>query len=156
EVGRYSLHTSAVGYRSQTESVVVIVQQTTDLVITLQQEGQLSEVVVTASRMPESIDEVPSSVTVLSAATIESQVNINNSISEILGYTVPGLGPSTNKATNSGQTLRGRSVLVLIDGVPQSTPLMNGNRDIRSLDPAIIERVEVIKGATSIYGNGSG
>ncbi len=156
EVGRYSLRTSAVGYQPQTEQVTVGAQQTTDLVVTLQQQGQLSEVVVTASRMPESIDEVPSSVTVLSAATIEQQVNINNSISEILGYTVPGLGPSTNKATNSGQTLRGRSVLVLIDGVPQSTPLMNGNRDIRSLDPAIIERVEIIKGATSIYGNGSG
>src|SRR5690606_31526283 len=116
----------------------------------------LAEVVVTASRVRESIDEVPSAVTVLGAATIEQQMNINNSISEILGYTVPGLGPSTNKATNSGQTLRGRSVLVLLDGVPQSTPLMNGNRDIRSLDPAIIERVEVIKGATAIYGNGSG
>ncbi len=61
----------------------------------------------------------------------------------------------TNKATNSGQTLRGRQVLVLIDGIPQSTPLMNGSRDIRTLDPAVIERIEVIKGATSIYGNGS-
>jgi len=117
---------------------------------------EIKEVLVTASRMPESIDEVPSSVTVLGTEQIEQQVNVNPSISEILAFTVPGLGPSTNKATNSGQTLRGRSVLVLIDGIPQSTPLMNGNRDIRSLDPAIIERVEVIKGATSIYGNGSG
>lgn len=116
----------------------------------------LQEVLVTASRMPERIDEVPSSVTILGKEQIEQQININPSISEILAFTVPGLGPSTNKATNSGQTLRGRSVLVLIDGIPQSTPLMNGNRDIRSLDPAIIERVEVIKGATSIYGNGSG
>ncbi len=156
EAGNHVLRTSAVGYQTQTEQVVVDARQTTERLITLRQQEQLSEVVVTASRVQESIDEVPSSVTVLSVAAIEQQVNINNSISEILGYTVPGLGPSTNKATNSGQTLRGRSVLVLIDGVPQSTPLMNGNRDIRSLDPAIIERVEVIKGATSIYGNGSG
>lgn len=127
-----------------------------DVLIRKPRRQDLAEVVVTASRVKEHIDEVPSSVTVVSAATIEQQLNINNSISEILGFTVPGLGPATNKATNSGQTLRGRSVLVLIDGVPQSTPLMNGNRDIRSLDPAIIERVEVIKGATSIYGNGSG
>ena len=33
---------------------------------------------------------------------------------------------------------------------------MNGSRDIWTLDPAVIEMVEVIKGATSIYGNGSG
>lgn len=116
----------------------------------------IQEVLVTASRMPERIDEVPSSVTILGKEQIEQQININPSISEILAFTVPGLGPSTNKATNSGQTLRGRNVLVLIDGIPQSTPLMNGNRDIRSLDPAVIERVEIIKGATSIYGNGSG
>nr|WP_276225312.1 TonB-dependent receptor [Niabella beijingensis] len=73
----------------------------------------------------------------------------------MLGNAVPGLAPANNKATNSGQTLRGRSVLVLIDGIPQSTPLMNGQRDIRTIDPAVIERIEVIKGATSIYGNGS-
>ncbi|WP_165384666.1 TonB-dependent receptor [Sphingobacterium corticibacterium] len=129
---------------------------TEDIAANSMKNEEIREVLVTASRMPESIDEVPSSVTILGKEQIEQQISINPSISEILAFTVPGLGPSTNKATNSGQTLRGRSVLVLIDGIPQSTPLMNGNRDIRSLDPAIIERVEVIKGATSIYGNGSG
>ncbi|WP_042723354.1 type I restriction endonuclease, partial [Flavobacterium sp. B17] len=42
--------------------------------------------------------------------------------------------------------LRGRQVLVLIDGIPQSTPLRNGARDIRSIDPSVIERIEVING----------
>ncbi|MFS0489478.1 TonB-dependent receptor [Leadbetterella byssophila] len=116
----------------------------------------LSEVVVTAGRKLESISTVPSSITVLSRREIEAQSNISTDISSILGFTVPGLGVATNKATNSGQTLRGRSVLVLIDGIPQSTPLMNGARDIRTINPSAIERVEVIKGATSIYGNGSG
>ncbi|SEK78923.1 TonB-dependent receptor [Parapedobacter koreensis] len=156
EAGAHQLNASAVGYSTATQEITVAPDQTADITFTLQQTGQLSEVIVTASRVQESIDEVPSSVTILNAAQIEQQANINNSISEILGFTVPGLGPSTNKATNSGQTLRGRSVLVLIDGIPQSTPLMNGSRDIRSIDPAIIERVEIIKGATSIYGNGSG
>jgi len=156
EAGTYKLSASAVGYHEETKEIQLSAGQTLDVVFTLRQHGQLSEVIVTASRIKESIDEVPSSVTILNAVQIEQQANINNSISEILGFTVPGLGPSTNKATNSGQTLRGRSVLVLIDGIPQSTPLMNGNRDIRSIDPAVIERVEIIKGATSIYGNGSG
>jgi iron complex outermembrane receptor protein len=51
--------------------------------------------------------------------------------------------------------LRGRQVLVLIDGIPQSTPLRNGARDLRVIDPSAIERVEVIKGASAIYGNGA-
>eukprot|EP00487_Bulimina_marginata_P006178 TRINITY_DN25414_c0_g1_i1.p1 TRINITY_DN25414_c0_g1~~TRINITY_DN25414_c0_g1_i1.p1 ORF type:complete len:119 (-),score=25.11 TRINITY_DN25414_c0_g1_i1:1-357(-) len=43
----------------------------------------------------------------------------------------------------------------MIDGVPQSTPLRNGSLGIRTLDASVIERIEVIKGATSIYGNGA-
>ncbi|HEU5145782.1 MAG TPA: TonB-dependent receptor, partial [Chryseosolibacter sp.] len=49
----------------------------------------------------------------------------------------------------------GRNVLVMVDGIPQSTPLRNGSRDIRTIDPASIERVEIVKGATAIYGNGA-
>ncbi len=116
----------------------------------------LDEVIVTAGRKLENINTVPSSVTVLNQKDIEAQLNISSNLSAMIGNAVPGLGTSTNKANNSGQTLRGRQVLVLIDGVPQSTPLMNGSKDIRSIDPGVIERIEVIKGATSIYGNGSG
>ncbi|SKB40260.1 iron complex outermembrane recepter protein [Sphingobacterium nematocida] len=127
------------------------------LQIVLEQgDQQLEEVVVTAGRRPEFISQVPSSVSILNRQDIESQMNINTNLSSILGNTIPGLGTATNKATNAGQTLRGRAILVLIDGIPQSTPLMNGVRDLRTIDPNVVERIEVIKGATSIYGNGSG
>lgn len=116
----------------------------------------LDEIVVTAGRKPESISTIPSSITILNQQDIQAQTNITNNLATVLGNAIPGLGTSTNKATNSGQTLRGRAVLVLIDGIPQSTPLMNGARDLRTIDPSVIERIEVIKGATSIYGNGSG
>ncbi len=125
------------------------------LSFTLQEKNALDEIVVTAGRKPEHISTVPSSISILTSEEIEAQSQINTNISNILGNSIPGLGVSTNKTINTGQTLRGRSVLVLIDGIPQSTPLMNGARDIRSIDPSVIERVEVIKGATSIYGNGS-
>ena len=110
----------------------------------LQGKNDLDEIVVTASRKPEHISTVPSSISILTSKEIEAQSQINTNISNILGNSIPGLGVSSNKATNTGQTLRGRSVLVLIDGIPQSTPLMNGARDIRSIDPSVIERVEVI------------
>ncbi|WP_257669965.1 TonB-dependent receptor [Parapedobacter tibetensis] len=152
----YSVKCSHIGYRSTHEDIRLIADSTIHMEVTLAQDVTLDEVVVTAGRIAESIDEVPSSISILNAKQVQEQANINPSVASILGNTIPGLGTGTNKATNSGQTLRGRQVLVLIDGVPQSTPLMNGSRDIRTLDPAVIERVEVIKGATSIYGNGSG
>lgn len=120
------------------------------------EENQLNEIVITAGRKQENIATIPSSVTILNQKDIQYQSNINTNLSSILGNLIPGLGTSTNKATNTGQTLRGRSVLVLIDGIPQSTPLMNGQRDLRSINANAIERIEVIKGATSMYGNGSG
>lgn len=123
--------------------------------LSFQRITNLDEVIVTAGRKPEHISTVPSSISILNSQEIAAQSQINTNLSSILGNTIPGLGTATNKATNSGQTLRGRAVLVLIDGIPQSTPLMNGARDLRTIDPSVIERVEVIKGATSIYGNGS-
>lgn len=106
-------------------------------------------------RKAENINTVASSVTIVKSEEIEAQNNISSNLSAILGNVVPGLGTSTNKVTNAGQTLRGRQVLVLVDGIPQSTPLMNSSRDLRSIDPNVIEHIEVIKGAMSIYGNGS-
>ena len=44
---------------------------------------------------------------------------------------------------------------MLIDGIPQSTPLRSTDRDIRSIDPAAVERIEIVKGSTAIYGNGA-
>lgn len=153
--GIHRITVSLVGYQTASRELEIIADTALQISFVLQEGNSLSEVVVTAGRKPESLKEVPSSVTILSARAIREQQNVNPSIAAILGNAVPGLGTSNNKATNAGQTLRGRQVLVLIDGIPQSTPLMNGSRDIRTLDPAVIERVEVIKGATSIYGNGS-
>lgn len=153
--GTHRFHISLIGYKKLSKEVSLSAGSDVRLSFVLEPENTLSEVVVTAGRKAESINEVPSSVSILTERDVKEQQNVNPSVAAILGNTVPGLGTATNKATNSGQTLRGRQVLVLIDGIPQSTPLMNGSRDIRTLDPAVIERVEVIKGATSIYGNGS-
>ncbi|SHE48614.1 TonB-dependent receptor [Chryseobacterium vrystaatense] len=119
------------------------------------QTNSVDEVVMTASRKKENIKEVPSSITIVGEKQIQSQLTVNSDITSILQYTVPSLGTNSGQTSNSGQTLRGRQVLVLIDGIPQSTPLRNGARDIRSIDPSVIERIEVIKGASSIYGNGA-
>ncbi|MVZ64562.1 TonB-dependent receptor [Sphingobacterium sp. DK4209] len=150
----YRIQASYIGYSTSTKTITALGTQDS-LIFELSDKNKLDQVVVTAGRKPEHLSTVPSSITILTEKEVQAQSQINNNLSNILGATVPGLGTATNKATNSGQTLRGRAVLVLIDGIPQSTPLMNGARDIRTIDPNVIERVEVIKGATSIYGNGS-
>lgn len=146
---------TANGYQEQILTVLKS-ELKTILPIQLQAaEHALNEIVITAGRRAENIATIPSSVTIINQKEMEKQMSVTTDISMILSNLVPGLGSATNKGTSSGQTLRGRPLLVLIDGIPQSTPLMNGARDIRSIAPFAIERVEVIKGATAIYGNGS-
>ncbi|MFD2515194.1 TonB-dependent receptor [Pontibacter locisalis] len=156
KAGDHKLIISAVGHERQTLPVVVKEGETTEIQVTLSASQQgLSEVVISASRTPETIDQIPSSITVLSRKAIEEDLMVSTNIIDILSNKVPGLAPSTGTSSNWGQTLRGRAMLVMIDGVPQSTPLRNGAVDMRALDPDAIEQIEVVKGATAIYGNGA-
>lgn len=118
-------------------------------------ENNIERIIVTGSRIVESIDEVPASITIINRQQIEAQLKVSPELQTLLATLVPGLAPSTGTSSNSSQTLRGRSPLVMIDGVPQSTPLRNGALGIRTINANALERIEVIKGATSIYGNGA-
>lgn len=154
--GNYVLEISSVGYKPLEKNVTVLANSTTDIVVELTDtQTQLTEVIVSAGRNKETIDEVPSSVSIVGLKTLQQNINITSNLGDILENRVPGLAPSTGLSSNFGQTLRGRSLLIMVDGVPQSTPLRNGGMDLRALDPAVIERIEVVKGATAIYGNGA-
>lgn len=154
--GSYTIIASGVGYETVRQAITLIAGEKNEVALqTTEANKQLSEVIVSAGRRVETLAETPSSVTVIAGKELETQAGISPNVANILSNTVPGLAPSTNQTGNSGQTLRGRNVLVLIDGIPQSTPLRAGGRDIRTIDPSVIERIEVIKGATSIYGNGA-
>jgi iron complex outermembrane receptor protein len=119
-----------------------------------QAEGdQPIEIVVTASRTEEKVTNVPRSVTVIDREEIEQQTRLSRNLTDILGFTVPGLSPSNQSIGSFGQNLRGRSVSVLIDGVPQTANLQTFNRELRTIDPAAIERIEVIRGSSASYGS---
>lgn len=119
-----------------------------------QEESQLDEIIVSTTRLPEVKRNTSSSVIVITQKEIESYAQLNSDMSVILGMAVPSIGLSSNTTSNRSQTLRGRQILVLIDGIPQSTPLRNTDRDLRTISPYAIERIEVIEGATSLYGSG--
>lgn len=156
EPGSYQLELSSVGYQAMEKEVTVAAGSTTTIALQLSEaQTQLSEVIVSAGRTRETIDEVPSSVSIVGLKTLQQNIAITTNLGDILENRVSGLAPSTGLSSNFGQTLRGRSLLIMVDGVPQSTPLRNGAMDLRALDPAVIERIEVVKGATAIYGNGA-
>jgi iron complex outermembrane recepter protein len=155
QAGAYRITVRSLGFVSQSQSVT-IANGLNEVNFTLEPaSATIGEVIVSSSRTKETLGKTPVSVTILNAEEIQTQAGINPNLSNMLTWAVPGLGFSNNTTSNVGQTLRGRNVLVLVDGIPQSTPLRSGGRDFRTIDPSVIERVEVIKGATSIYGNGA-
>lgn len=144
-----------LGYRTKKQNINFVEGNSLWQTVVLQEElSDLDEVVVSASRNSEYLSEIPASVTVVNEAKLKELSKATSNISEILEFTVPGLAASTGTFSNWGQTLRGRSLLVMVDGIPQSTPLRNGQLGIKSINPNDISSVEVIKGATSIFGNG--
>ena len=117
----------------------------------------LDRVVVSAStsRIPDSEAALPNTITVIDREQLEQQLAITQDLSQVLSNLIPSFTPSRQKLTNSGETLRGRKPLYLVDGVPQSTPLREGGRDGHTIDPAMIERIEVIHGANALQGLGA-
>lgn len=114
------------------------------------------DVFVTATRTEEEVDNVARSVTVITREEIEKQSNLTTNVQDILGQTVPGFGPPTQSFRNAIQTLRGRSVQILVDGVPISTNQNTAfNQELRSIAPSAIERIEVVRGSSAVFGEGA-
>ncbi|WP_229487532.1 TonB-dependent receptor [Pseudoduganella lutea] len=115
----------------------------------------MAEVVVTATRNAKAVDKIPGAVTVVSQRELEMQYLLADDPSAALATYVPGYSPSRQKISSSGESLRGRTPLILLDGIPQSNPLRAGMREGYFADTAIIERIEVINGASAIQGMGA-
>ncbi|MDQ1920271.1 TonB-dependent receptor [Massilia pseudoviolaceinigra] len=114
-----------------------------------------STVVVTATRGAKAVDKIPGAISVIGQQELASQYLIADDPSQALATYVPGYAPSRQKMTSTGESLRGRQPLILLDGIPQSNPLRAGSREGYFADSAIIERIEVINGASAMQGMGA-
>lgn len=130
-----------------------------DTNITKNTESELSTtkmdtIVVTATRSAKNIADIAGTVYSIPRQEIEKQSNAGKSTSDILGLLIPSLTSGSGTTSNYGMTMRGRVVQYMIDGVPQ-TGYRDLSRQLNSISPAMIERIEVVSGASSIYGSGA-
>ena len=112
-------------------------------------------VVVSATRSNLTADDAPQTVLVIGKEDIARQLAISGNSSDVLASLLPSFAPSRGKMTGSAETLRGRTPLILVDGVPQSNPLRPTGREAHTIDYALVERIEVIQGANAVNGLGA-
>lgn len=128
-----------------------------------QAEHGLAETVVTATRTERSIDDVPASVSVITAKDISRlQPNkIEDVLKNVQGIDInsdPALGQAGNVYIRGvGGSSAGATSQVMVDGLPTDSPISNiaGRGGLNFVSAQDIERIEVLRGpASALYGPG--
>jgi len=91
---------------------------------------------------------------VIDKAALDQQIAISGSVTDAVSTLTPSFSPTRQKLSGSGESLRGRSPLYAINGIPQSTPLRDGSRDGFTIDGFFVDRVELIYGSNALQGVG--
>ncbi|MEZ0469644.1 TonB-dependent receptor [Luteimonas salinilitoris] len=115
----------------------------------------LDRMVVTGSRSPRAVDKIPGAVTIVSQEEVQRSLTLSEDATAVLARSVPGYSESSQAMSNLGETLRGRTALRLFDGIPQGSPLREGNRSGTFTDMGIVGRIEVISGPSAAEGIGA-
>ncbi len=116
---------------------------------------EVSELVITAARTTLPASALPMTVDVVDSEDLAQQVSISGSIVDAVSSLSPSFSPTRQKLSGSGETLRGRSPLYAINGIPQSTPIRDGSRDGFTIDAFFIDHVELIYGSNALQGIGA-
>jgi outer membrane receptor protein involved in Fe transport len=121
---------------------------------------QVDAVIVTASRAPEALKQVPASVSVVSADLITDTPaqGLDDTLRLVPGLNLTMIGPDVGHPTAYNEGMRGlptteTRMLVLMDGVPVNDPFF-GYIQWNRIPLDNIERVEIVRGGGSpLWGN---
>lgn len=111
-------------------------------------------IIVTAARTILPPNALPLTIDVIGKDSLDQQLAISGSVTDAVATLTPSFSPTRQKLSGAGETLRGRSPLYAINGIPQSTPMRDGSRDGFTIDGFFIDRVELIYGSNALQGIG--
>jgi iron complex outermembrane recepter protein len=154
--GTYDIQAELVGFSPAIARGINVPSsaESRPLELRLEAAGVSESVTITGTRAATPIAALPTSVTVLGRESLDEQAALSRNLHTILGKTLPGFGLSRESESNFGQNLRGRGMLVLLDGVPQNFELRQGALDeLSRIDVSRVERIEVVRGASAAYGS---
>lgn len=151
--GRYRLEAQLAGFAPALIESIEVPAYNGLLEVVLEPASLHEAVTVTATRGSVPLSQIPAAVTLVDRETLTRELHVTDNLTDVLAKTVPGLGPSRETEGIFGQSLRGRDMLVLVDGVPQNFELRIGATDeLSRVSPSFLERVEVVRGASAAFG----
>ncbi len=116
---------------------------------------ELLQVHISTNRTPAASNALSFKVTVITEQEIRQQLALGFTTSQVLANLIPSFAPARQKLSVQGETLRGGSPLIMIDGIPQSNPLRDVSRDGHVIDLEMVKSIEVIYGANAMQGLGA-
>jgi outer membrane cobalamin receptor len=117
----------------------------------------IGTIVITPCTVGEQYGESPQNVSVVEGEDIQSSgvTSTAEILENIPSVNILDYGADGARKTIYTRGLSESQVLVLVDGIPMHTP-RDGIADLNKIDPANIEKIEVLRGpASSIYGAGA-
>lgn len=111
-------------------------------------------IVVTAARTILPPSALPLTIDIIGKDSLDQQIAMSGSVTDAVANLTPSFSPTRQKLSGSGESLRGRSPLYAINGIPQSTPMRDGSRDGFTIDGFFVDRVELIYGSNALQGIG--
>ncbi|MBC8401169.1 MAG: TonB-dependent receptor [Candidatus Marinimicrobia bacterium] len=155
--GTYEVQTSRIGYTNvEGQEVRIAAGLTTEMNISMVNDPIYAkeEVTVTATRGNDLVSEVPASVTVINAETIELQKpqNLAEVLQNVQGVNIKDYGGIGGIKSVSLRGSSASQVLVLVDG-QRVNDTASGQVDFSRISVEGVEKIEVVRGGGSaLYG----
>ncbi|MEI6088860.1 MAG: TonB-dependent receptor [bacterium] len=153
--GSYELLVTMVGYDSKKIKIKVPLEKALEIELTTQP-IQTGEIVVTANRRVQEVQDVPISISIVKSDDI--MADAGSSMKTVLAY-VPGV-----EVNNDNLSIRGSSgfsfgvgsrALLMVDGLPMVSA-DDGSMNFDIVPSFAVNQIEIIKGAGSaLYGTGA-
>jgi len=153
--GSYELLITMVGYENKKVKIIVPLNKALEIQLS-SQPIQTGEIVITANRRVQEVQDVPISISIVNSLDIIEQGG--SSMKNVLAY-VPGV-----EVNNDNVSIRGSSgfsfgvgsrALLMVDGLPMVTA-DDGSMNFDIVPAFAVNQIEIIKGAGSaLYGTGA-
>jgi len=161
--GKQIIQFSYIGYQTKTDTLTFPLAETNLLTVLLtaaEENQELEDVVISATRSSRTIDNIPTRVEVIAGEELDEKGNMKPGDIRMMLAESTGIQTQQTSATSGNSSIRiqgldGKYTQIIRDGFPLYSGF-SGGLGLLQIAPLDLQQVEVIKGSSStLYGGGA-